>query len=158
MIASECRGRSLVDMTVKELAQLILLNECCIEIEQWTLACVARNADASTCTDATVHVRYRPGDGSFKAHFDVALSTLEAGERMGPLCEGSGCRAIAAPLAELWSSPLFIALHRHLEYDWRALLAVCDVHADLSLSLSRASGIARCCAIHDVKADAVHPD
>ncbi|SDC86403.1 hypothetical protein [Paraburkholderia lycopersici] len=139
MTVSDCRNRSLADMTVRELAHLRLLNERLLEIEQWIRECAARISGASIFVFSGVQLRYRFGAGNrgVENRFDVALATLEAGDRFGGASARRGKHRFAAPLSDVCPSPLFIELHRRLHGDWGAMLDVGHVHAALSISLRR---------------------
>ena len=137
MTEPNCRKRSLVEMTVRELAHLRLLNERCLEIERWIHECVARTANASILVGAAAHLRYQFGAGNpgFDASIDVTLATLGASGRFDSPHGRCGRYAIAAPLSDVCASTLFVELHRRLDGDWSAMLAVGHLHADLSISL-----------------------
>lgn len=110
-------------MTIRELARLRLLNDRLAETEHRLRERIA------ACTSAPAEVVVKVEAYDDHSGRLLAFETHGAGRREGA--------PLAPPLADMRGCALFIDLHRHLNFDWDALLDVDRVHAEISVAPHR---------------------
>jgi hypothetical protein len=119
-------------MTIRELAQLRLLNDRLAEAERWIREQIATcaNTAGNAALQTHLYCHSRTQRLVFKSGCDSILAMPDDGRCAKPY-------ANAAPLADMLMCTFFVALHRHLGYDWSALLDVDRVRAHICIALCR---------------------
>jgi hypothetical protein len=132
MSTSNRFDRAPESMSIRELAQLRLLNDRLAEAERWILDQIATCAD--TIENAAVQAHLYCHSRTHRLIFESGCESLLA------MSDDGSCTkrfAKAAPLADMPMCSFFVALHRHLGNDWGALLDVDRVRAHISVASYR---------------------
>lgn len=130
MITSNRLNRAPDNMTIRELAHLRLLNDRLADAERWIREQIT--VCANTAGNAAIQTRVSFHSRTQRLVFE---STGESVLEMPDGRHFAKLYANAAPPMDMPMCALFVTLHRHLGYDWSALLDVDRVRAQISFQL-----------------------